>query len=409
MDTFDSLSQILGLIRSGEAVARPALQQASGLGRGIVAERVNLLLEHGLVEEARLAQPNGGRAARELEIRAEAGAILVAYGSLSGFVAGVGDLSGRIVASEPVASVFTDGPGAVMGEIKTIWRRLQPKAEIWGIGVGVPAHINFTEATLLESPSLPTNWTGYRPRQDLSAAFGAQTWVDTDDNMLALGELRAGKTGIKDDFLYMFADLALGVAAVIDGKVYRGTQGAAGNVGHIRSEGAEDLCRCGRRGCVEAVVGGEALIRKAIARTEAGESELLLERLRVSGGLSVEDLGLAAREGDAVAVSLLTEAGRRIGQTLASAINLLNPKAILVGGSLAASGDLFLAALKAELYRQSLPFVSRDLAVVPASQDVNEMGLAGAAHMVLDQMFSARSMAVWLREGRSPAVLASHS
>jgi predicted NBD/HSP70 family sugar kinase len=196
---------------------------------------------------------------------------------------------------------------------------------------------------------------------------------------------------------------------VIDGKVYRGTQGAAGNVGHIRSEGAEDLCRCGRRGCVEAVVGGEALIRKAIARTEAGESELLLERLRVSGGLSVEDLGLAAREGDAVAVSLLTEAGRRIGQTLASAINLLNPKAILVGGSLAASGDLFLAALKAELYRQSLPFVSRDLAVVPASQDVNEMGLAGAAHMVLDQMFSARSMAVWLREGRSPAVLASHS
>ncbi|MDQ0468248.1 ROK family protein [Labrys wisconsinensis] len=408
VDAFDSLSLILELIRSGQAVARPALQQASGLGRGIVAERVNLLLDRGLIAEGRLAQANGGRAARELQIRAEAGALLVAYGSLGGFVAGVADLSGHVLASECVACSFAEGPSALMGEIKAIWNRLRPQADIWGIGVGLPAHISFDEATLLDSPSLPTSWTSYHPRRDLSPAFGAQTWVDTDDNMLALGELRVDRTGIKGDFLYMFADLVLGAATVVDGKVYRGAQGAAGNIGHIHSEGADDLCRCGRRGCLEAAVGGEALIHKATMRARAGESARLMERIRDNGGLCVADLGEAAREGDAVAVSLLTEAGRRIGLTLASAVNLFNPSAILVGGSLAATSNLFLAALKTELYRQSLPFVSRDLAVVPATQDVNEMGLVGAAHMVLDQIFNAQSMARWLREGRSPAVLASH-
>lgn len=216
--------------------------------------------------------------------------------------------------------------------------------------------------------------------------------------MLALAEMRVGVAKGQRDFIYLNADLAIGCGVVSDSRVMREAQGAAGNIGHI-TVGGEELCRCGRRGCLEAVAGGEALLRAASTAGRSGESAYFARLQGERTPLQLNHLAEGVRYGDETSQRLVAMSGMTIGRALGATINVLNPAAIVAGGALPQLGDLFLASMRQAIYGHALPFVTRDLAILVVQQ-TEASGLAGAAQMVIDQIFLPNCLARWISTGK---------
>jgi predicted NBD/HSP70 family sugar kinase len=171
-------------------------------------------------------------------------------------------------------------------------------------------------------------------------------------------------------------------------------------VGHI---GVVDdrsvICRCGNTGCLEALAGGYALGKQGEAAALAGRSRRLAAALDERGEVTAEDVARAAAFGDPVAVDLLVEAGRLVGQVLASVVNFFNPSLIVIGGGVAQSGDQLLAAIRRTVYERSLPLATRSLVIQRSSLGMLG-GVMGASAMVVDQLFARPTIERWLPAGR---------
>ena len=186
---------------------------------------------------------------------------------------------------------------------------------------------------------------------------------------------------------------------IADGRLHRGAQGSAGDVGHIQvSDDPSVICRCGNVGCLEALAGGEAIGRAGEAAARDGRSPRLQVALDQRGTVTAEDVARAASAGDPVAVALLQEAGRRIGAMLAGIVNFFNPSLIVIGGGVANSPDQLLAAIRESIYRRSLALATRELLVHRSSLG-GLAGVIGASSMVVDQLFARDSIGRWIEAG----------
>ncbi len=401
-EQLDTLTSILQLIRTGTARTRPLLSQAAGLGRSVVTQRVNTLLECGLVEEVGLAASTGGRAPRELRLRAEAGVVLVsALGAVTTAV-GVADLAGRLLACRHSPGDIALGPDAVLAtvgdELGRLLADLPDAGPVYGVGVGLPGPVEFASGRPVSPPIMP-GWDGYDVRGALSRRFRAPVWVDNDVNLLALEELRAGQAFGERDVIYVKVGTGIGSGLVSGGALHRGAHGCAGDIGHVAvAEGRGVVCRCGNVGCLEAVAGGAALARDGEDAARSGRSRLLAEALAARGRLEPLDVTGAARRGDAAALELVSRAGRLIGETLATLVNFFDPSLLLLGGAVAQDGDVMLAGVRETVYRRSLPLATRDLRIM-LSKPSAEAGLLGAAAMVTDEVFSRERLGLWLAHG----------
>ncbi|WP_214370691.1 ROK family protein [Pseudonocardia sp. H11422] len=406
-DQLDSLVVVLDLVRSGTARTRPELARRSGLGRTVITQRLGQLMACGLVGEGELGRSTGGRAPRELRFRAEAGAVLVAELGATGLSVGITDLSGELCRHHQEPWDIAAGPEATLGRIEALFDDLLaggPPVRPWGIGVGVPGPVEFASGRPVAPPIMP-GWDGYRVRDRLAARYDVPVWVDNEVNTMALGELRTGLARDVADMIYVKIGTGIGAGLISGGRLHRGAQGCAGDIGHVALvnsvPGAADVaCRCGNVGCLEALAGGAALARDATAAAEAGRSPALSQRL-ARGPLQAVDVVAAAEFGDLVAVELLQRAGRLVGETLAALVSFYNPAMVLLGGGVGASGDLLLASIRHAVYRRSLPLATRDLKIArsPLSE---RAGLLGAAFMVVDELLSRERLGRWIAHG-SPA------
>ncbi len=161
----------------------------------------------------------------------------------------------------------------------------------------------------------------------------------------------------------------------------------------------EEVCRCGKLGCLEALAGGGAIARDGAALAAQGRSERLAAVLEDHGDVTARDVSRAASMGDTAALELLRRSGRLLGQTLAGLVNFFNPSLILIGGGVASSGDSYLATVREIVYARSAPLATRDL-VLQLSRLGHRAGVTGAASMVLDELFSAEHLARWIDKGQ---------
>ena len=269
---------------------------------------------------------------------------------------------------------------------------------LWGVGIAVPGPVEFRTGRPTSPPIMP-GWDGYPIRERFGVRYSAPVWVDNDVNALALGEWRAGVAVGQDDVVVIKVGTGIGAGIIAEGRMHRGAQGSAGDVGHIQVvDDGTIVCRCGnrwlsggaRRGWCTGTRRGDRRSR----RTEPGARPGVDEQ----GFITAEDVGRAATYGDAASVMLLQEAGRRIGQVLASIVNFFNPSLIVVGGGVARSGDQFLATIRETIYRRSLPLATRDL-VIARSALGGLAGTIGASSMVVDQLFLRDSLATWMDVG----------
>ncbi|MEV6941389.1 ROK family protein [Streptomyces sp. NPDC051172] len=378
-----SAGELLELVRSGRATTRGALQQATGLSRATVGQRLDRLFRAGWLREGAggpVDSPLGGRPSITLEFDDEHAVVLAADLDTRHARAAVLTLTGEILAEHSGTLVIEDGPDAVLGELGRWFAELLEKAglraqSVCGIGLAVPGPVDSETGRVVQPPMMP-GWDGYDIRGRLARSFTEHTGagpvpvlVDNDANLMAYGEQRTGHPHCSA-FVLVKVSTGIGAGVVVDGSIYRGIDGGAGDIGHIRV-GAEALCRCGSYGCLAAVASGGAVARRL---AEGGVS--------AASGSDVRDL-LAA--GHPEAVGLAREAGRQVGDVLATVVTLLNPGVLMIAGDLA--GTAFLTGVRELLYQRALPRSTAHLDVV-TSRLGERAGLVGAGALVVEYLYA---------------------
>jgi predicted NBD/HSP70 family sugar kinase len=390
--------RLINLVRTGRARTRPALEQETGLGRKVVAQRVQQAIEVGLLEDGDLAPSSGGRPSRLLRFRAEAGHVFVGLVSAVEITAAVTTLDGAVVASLHEVWDAAQGPDATMEVLDGLFVRLarRTRTRPWAFGIGVGGPVDFGTGRLVAPPILP-GWDGYSVRAWLRERYDAPAWVDNDVNLMALGEWHRGQPRDGRDLLYVYLDQGIGAGLVSRGLVYRGATGAAGDIGHVQvTDDPVVVCRCGRQGCLEAVAGGWHLIRDLTAR--ATESPFLAARLAERGELMAQDIGQAAAAGDPVATEAVLRSARTVGQTTANLVNFVNPGTVVLGGGVLRVGDDAVRVFEQTIRGRVSPLAGQGLRVRPASLDFRE-GLVGGAILAIEQLFGPDSVGLWIEHG----------
>lgn len=386
-DEVTSLLRIVNMVRDGEASTRPEIGRVTGLGRGVVTQRVDQAIEMGFLEDGAFGPSSGGRAPRTLRFRSGRGLIVVcALGALHIHV-GVAELEGDILEDTHRPWDISRGPAETLETAMAMIDDLladRSGRPIWGIAVGVPGPVDFESGRPVAPPIMP-GWNGFDVRRRFEQRYDAPTWVDNDVNLLAFGE-RARRRADHVDLIYCKVGSGIGAGLVSQGHVHRGANGAAGDIGHVRVRDADDQCRCGKIGCLEAVAGGWALVRDANAAIAGGATGYLAQRAAEGADPTPEGISRAAEDGDALAISLVQRSARVVGEAIATLVNMFNPSVIVIGGAVTAAGEVFLAEVRQRVYELSLPLATRDLSIVQSVNDVREP-LRGGADMVREQLF----------------------
>jgi glucokinase-like ROK family protein len=402
-EALDALVLVLDEIRLGRSRSRSELVERTGLGRAIVAQRVGELIERGLVVEGDPGPSTGGRPARQLSFRAQAGHVLVADLGATSIDVAVTTLDGRILGHRDEPAEIEAGPEVGLARVEELFEQLLATTHgipgrLWGIGIDVPGPVEFASGRPISPPIMP-GWDDYPIRERFAARFGAPVWVDNDVNVLALGEWHSGVAAGHEDVVVVKIGSGIGAGIISGGRLHRGAQGSAGDVGHIQVvEDPAVVCRCGNIGCLEALAGGAALGRLGEEAAVDGRSQRLQTALDQRGHVTAEDVARAASSGDPVAVAMLQSAGRLVGSMLASVVNFFNPSLIVIGGGVANSPDQLLASIREAVYRRSLPLATRDLLIQRSSLG-GLAGVIGASSMVVDELFSREAIGQWLASG----------
>ncbi len=402
-EALDALVTVLDEVRLGRSRSRSELAAGTGLGRAIVAQRVGELIERGLVVEGDVGPSTGGRPPRQLTFRADAGHVLVADIGATSIDVAITTLDGEILGHYAEAARVDAGPERCLDRVEALFERLlgmvdDVPGKLWGIGIGVPGPVEFQSGRPISPPIMP-GWDGYPVRERFAARYRAPVWVDNDVNLLALGEWRAGVAIGHDNVVVVKIGTGIGAGIISEGRLHRGAQGSAGDVGHIQVvDDPAVICRCGNVGCLEALAGGAALAWAGAAAARDGRSPRLRAALDQAGAVTAEDVARAASFGDPVAVALLQDAARLVGSMLASIVNFFNPSLIVIGGGVANSPDQLLAVIRETIYRRSLPLATRDLLIQPSSLG-GLAGVIGASAMVLDQLFARDTIGRWIEQG----------
>jgi len=367
---------ILDLIRHGRASTRGDVLEATGLSRMTVFQRLDALLAAEMIVEGDTNEATGGRRRRSLAFNTAQSRVLVAAVDTTHTRIAITDLGGGVLAEDQIEVPVEAGPSEVLDRIATAMAALMDKHDLaaqglCGLGLSVPGPIDPESGRPSQPPILP-GWDSYPIAEHLHAGLpGIPVLTANDADAAALGEYAAGFSHVRSLCLVKVST-GIGTGIVIDGHSYTGADGGAGDIGHVQvSPVSKAICQCGRVGCLAAVASGRAV---AAELTELG--------FPAYSGREVREL-LAA--GNADASRLAQQAGRRIGEVMATVVCLLNPEVVLIGGALASAP--LLAGIRETLYRVALPRATRHMALQLGSLG-EDAAVAGLTRLVVDHAFA---------------------
>lgn len=370
---------VLQLIRSGQARTRGDIQEVTGMSRMTVAQRVDSLLKTELIREAGTGRSSGGRRPTDLEFNFQHSCIISASVETTSSRVALTDLGGTILADERLDSAVADGPEKLLHSITQVAQQLlkrskTPLAKVSGVGISIPGPVDPQTLRPSQPPIMP-GWDAYPIVELIQEVFPSPVLVKNDADAMAVGEYSAGFAGTSSLCLVKVST-GIGTGLVIDGKVYQGVDGGAGDIGHIRHPAFAELqCQCGSFGCLAAGASGGAIARKL---TELG--------IESSSGRDVRQQLVA---GNMDAMRLTHEAGRRLGEVMATVVCLLNPAVLLIGGDLASSS--LISGIRETLYPMSLPRATRHLDVRLANLG-EDAAIRGMSSLLVNQVFSSGSV-----------------
>jgi predicted NBD/HSP70 family sugar kinase len=367
-------ARVLVHLRDSGPHTRAQLAEVTGLARSTVASRLESLLDAGLVAP-KSGTSSGGRPAGLLEFQPGARILLaIDLGATHGVVA-LTDLAGAVLELESVALDIANGPVPTLDWVIEAAGRLlaasgRPFADLSGVGIGLPGPVEHSTGLPTNPPIMP-GWDGFDVPGYIRERFDVPVLVDNDVNLLALGEHATVWRAI-DDLLFVKVATGIGAGVISGGRLQRGAQGSAGDLGHVRvpfssrtpahGEGDSDL---------EALASGPGIARELRALgVDASSTEEVLELFRA---------------GSPQAADAIRKAGRDLGEVLATCVNILNPSVVVIGGSVARAGEQLIAGVREVVYAQSTPLATRHLTITE-SRAGESGGVIGAATMLIQYL-----------------------
>jgi predicted NBD/HSP70 family sugar kinase len=310
---------VLAALGRGGPMSRAAIAQELDISAATVTQVTKRLLDQGMLEELHLAPSRGGRPGQLLGLVGSAGRAIGAKVAADHVVIVDVQLDGTVLSSHTVA--FDARAAEVPARLATLLRDfvdVESRVPLLGLGVGVPGIVDSPDVGRVEAAVL--GWSGIPLGRHLRGALGLPVLVENDVNAVAIAERLYGRGRTRRDFLVLTIGRGVGLAIVIDGALYRGSNGGAGEFGHYPVFEDGPPCACGNNGCLEAFIGDEALVT-------AGRSGGVLKSRQGS-----QRLGELADAGDVRALAIYAGAGQLLGRATAALTNVLNPEAIIVLG-----------------------------------------------------------------------------
>lgn len=291
---------------------------------------------------------------------------------------GIVTAEGQIIESGKMPTLAGEGPGKGAGRVAAWLREKDPGQEVTAAGIDCAGLIDGSKGYLYYSPNLP-GWEDTDLRGLFAEAVGMPVTVDNDVNCAAWGEYVLGAGRGTHHFVCLTLGTGIGGGVIADGRLYRGWQGMAGEVGHQVIDPSGPECTCGSKGCLEKLANASSIVSRAREAIAGGRGSVLED----SDSLTARDVAAAAADGDAVAIAALAEAGRVLGTGLANIVHLFNPEVIAVGGGVAGAGDLILEPARESMRAQLMDDILARVRVVPTELG-NNASLVGATMMALE-------------------------
>lgn len=357
----------------------------------VVTKAVSQLVAEGYVIEQGLAPSTGGRRASQFLLNTEKNKYIVsvAMDQLITRMA-IYDLASKLIL--PVKSldlVIATDPDALNKLVSFITVHIAAsgidKENILGLGIGMPGFINHEEG-INYSYLIPEN--GLTLKNYLTEQLALPVFIDNDSSLIALAELRLGAAKGMTDVLVINIGWGTGLGMILNGELYRGSSGNAGEFSHIPLSDTNLLCFCGKRGCLEVETSLLVMTQKATARIAEGAASSMAELFKDS----TEDIGAqflkAARNHDPLAVSILSESAFTLGKGLATLIHIMNPKCIVLSGRGAVAGKIFLPPIQQAINEFCMPRMANNTSIIVSKLAANAELLAGASLVIEHQEFN---------------------
>ena len=364
----------------------------TGYSRASMTGYVNELMAPGIIKDVGEGASQGGRRPLFLSINGD-------YGFIAGYDIGatsidlaLANFRGDILEHCSETADVRNDAEVVLGRCAEVVQRMLERQggapdQVVAVGVGVPGPVEFAKGILIAPPLMPT-WENFPIKKYVTQTFpNATVVVDNDVNIMALGELYAGGGKGLNNFIWVKIGTGIGSGIIVNGEIYRGASGVAGNIGHIEADHNGTICRCGNRGCLEAMAAGPPIAQRGKEVADGGKSRFLAMRLAENEGkISAVDVGDAAASGDTAAIEIIRDSGWLIGLVLAGLVEFYNPEMIFIGGGVSKIGFTLLSSIRQAVLRRANPLSTRDLHV-DYSQLGNMAGVVGAIALTFPHIF----------------------
>lgn len=370
-------SILLNAVKTKGAISRADLAHLTGLSPATVTGITAELIDEGLIFEKETGDSSGGRPP-----------ILLALNPRGGFVVGIKLMENHAVGALTdlnAAVLVKDAVDFADKELVTVIDSLVAlvnlliaksqirKKQLLGVGIGLAGVIDSTQGILRQSPFF--GWKNTPIRELLQSRLKVPIYIDNDVNTLTLGERWLGSGIAEDNFVVVTIGRGIGMGLIINGQIYRGKGGGAGELGHVVVNPEGPLCSCGKHGCLESYISDGALIDIARKTVSADVRDL-------------DDLVGRAGSGNSAAIAVLETAGALLGREIANLVNVLDPKLVIISGEGVKVGVIFFAAMRSAFHIHVMPGLAEDTEIRIASWG-DDVWARGAASVVIGELFKS--------------------
>lgn len=362
------------------------LASATGASVPTVTKYLNSLEAKGWVVSAGKGPSSHGRQPRRWNICSESAYFLGVDPKHNALLLSLMDLSGNIVCESEERLNFENTPEMM----ETICRRCERflsesgiiKDKLYCAAFNISGRVDFNNGHSYSIFNFENNDESLS--RTLSERLGFKVLIDNDTRLMAYGELKRGALKDFSNCLFINVGWGIGLSIIIDGEVYYGMNGFSGEFGHTYVYDNEIMCHCGKKGCLETEVSGRAICAQTVKRIAGGETSVLHSETVTDE----KEVIRAALRDDMLSIEVIEHAGSELGRQIANLINIFNPEAVIIGGSMQSAGDMFIEPLKLAVRRYSLRLISQNVAIRPSTLG-ERAGCTGACLKARDEFFKS--------------------
>ncbi|WP_425446629.1 ROK family transcriptional regulator [Dethiothermospora halolimnae] len=379
---------ILKTIREYGPISRADISKTIGLNPATVSSIVTNLLKNKSIKEVGIGKSSGGRKPVLLELNSDELYVVGVDVGITKVTTGLININGNILnkttidfKDKTVETIFEAIKSSIYEVIKEHDKNFN---NVIGIGMGVHGLIDTERGMSIYAPAF--NWNNVNIVDTFKKEFNVPVLIDNDARVMALGEKWFGYAKNSKNFVLLNIGTGVGAGVFINDALYRGNNFGAGEVGHIKITDENIKCRCGRYGCLEAMVSGRAIVNRFIKGLEKGRTSSLKDRLKTSDITSLE-IYREALKGDLLSIEVLKETGKYIGIGISTIINTLNPSMILIAGGVSKAGDFIYDEIQNTISKKSMNNNLKNVYIGETKLKDN-VGIVGAGSLIIKDIFS---------------------